>query len=225
LHKRGYREDKGDVPLRENIAAALVLLSFWSKDRLLVDPMCGSGTILIEAARIARHIAPGLDRYFTSEQWSTISKSAWAEVRQAARAAVVPAGGMQIQGFDIEPDRIKDAKANARRAGVGADITFEVKDIKELWIDKQYGIVITNPPWGVKLGGLKELTPLYLIIHQIFKNKTGWSLYVLTADDRFPDFFKRAKPDRVRKLYNGTIQVNYYQYHGERPQGTCSFAS
>lgn len=216
LHKRGYRMQHGDVPLRENLAAALVLLSLWKKDQLLVDPMCGSGTILIEAAMIARCIAPGLLREFASEKWPAIEKKAWDDARKAAREAILPEGGLKICGYDIDPERIKDSQANAKKAGVGSDIVFEHKDIKDLWVNQPHGTVISNPPYGIKMGSLKELTPLYVTIHHMFKNKLGWSLYILTGDDRFPDFFKRGRPDKVRKLFNGTIEVNYYQYYGQK---------
>jgi len=216
LHKRGYRTAKGDVPLRENLAAALVLLSFWEKGRLLIDPMCGSGTIPIEAALIARNIAPGLNRDFAAEAWPAIDKIFWEAARQAARTAVITDGDLHIEGYDIDPQRINDCLINAKNAGVEKDVKFAVKDIRDLWIDRPYGIVITNPPYGVKMGSARELTPVYVSIHNTFRKKTGWSVYVITADKRFPDFFKRAQPDRVRKLFNGTIEVNYYQYHGER---------
>ncbi|NLE65119.1 MAG: class I SAM-dependent RNA methyltransferase [Elusimicrobia bacterium] len=217
LHKRGYRKDTGEAPLRENLAAALVLLSFYRPERLLLDPMCGSGTILIEAAMLARNIAPGLKRSFASESWAKVPAEAWEEARASARQAIIKEGELSIQGSDIDPARIEDAKANARRAGVGEDITFEVKDLKDLWIDKPSGIVISNPPYGIHVGSLKELTPLYVLLHKMFKNKDGWSLYILTADQRFPDFFKRARPDKVRKLFNGPIEAHYYQYYGKPP--------
>ncbi|MEI6437269.1 MAG: class I SAM-dependent RNA methyltransferase [Candidatus Omnitrophota bacterium] len=217
LHKRGYRMDKGEAPIRETMAAALVLLSFWDKDRILIDPMCGAGTILIEAAMIGRNIAPGLNRSFAAEAWAQIDKKAWDDARQAARAAILPEGDLLIFGSDIDPQRIKDSKANALRAGVSKDITFEQKDIKDLWIDKQYGVMIANPPYGMHIGSPKELTGIYIALNKMLKNKTGWSLYFLTPDQRFPDYFKRAKPDKVRKLFNATIETNYYQYFGERP--------
>lgn len=217
LHKRGYREAKGEVPLRENLAAALVLLSFWDENRILIDPMCGSGTILIEAAMIARNIAPGLKRDFISEQWPAIHPKFWKEARTAARKAEKSDIKLNIQGFDNDPDRIKDCLINARNAGVEKDISFAVKDIRDLWIDRQYGVLITNPPYGVKLGNFRDINPLYVSIHHTFKKKKGWSIYFLTADTKFPDYFKRARPDKVRKLYNGKIEVNYYQYFGERP--------
>jgi putative N6-adenine-specific DNA methylase len=217
LHKRGYRMDKGEAPIRETMAAALVLLSFWDKDRILIDPMCGAGTILIEAAMIGRNIAPGLNRSFAAEAWAQIDKKAWDDARNAARAAILPEGNLLIFGSDIDPQRIKDAKANSLRAGVSKDITFEQKDIKDLWIDKQYGVMISNPPYGMHIGSPKELTGVYIALNKMLKNKTGWSLYFLTPDQRFPEFFKRARPDKVRKLFNATIETNYYQYFGERP--------
>ncbi|MFH0753615.1 MAG: class I SAM-dependent RNA methyltransferase [Candidatus Omnitrophota bacterium] len=218
LHKRGYRISTGEAPIRENLASSLVQLSFWNKDRLLLDPMCGSGTILIEAAMLARQMAPGLGRTFAAEHWPVVKKSFWDDARAKARAMILPSGGLKIRGYDIDPDRIRDAGMNARKAGVGDDIVFECKDIKDLWVHEAYGIVICNPPYGVKIGSLKELTSIYITLHNMFKNKEGWSLYILTADGRFPDFFKRARPDKVRKLFNGAMEVNYYQYYGERPR-------
>ena len=192
-------------------------LSFWNRERLLIDPMCGSGTILIEAALLGRQIAPGLNREFASEGWPAVPREAWRSARSAARQAILPTGEMQILGYDVDPDMIAASKANAKRAGVGKDITFEQKDIRDLWIDQQYGILISNPPYGIKLSDFQELNQLYISIHKTFRKKSGWSVYILTADKKFPDYFKRAQPDRVRKLYNGTIEVNYYQYYGERP--------
>ena len=217
LHKRGYREEAVEAPLKETLAAALVLLSFWDKNRLLIDPMCGSGTILIEAAMIARNIAPGLNREFASEKWPTINTAAWAEARRSAQDAITTDFKLQIFGYDISKKSIEACKINADNAGVENDIVFEQKDIKNLWIDRQYGIVISNPPYGVRMADFKELNEIYISIHKTFKKKKGWSLYILTADDVFPKYFKRAKPDRVRKLYNGRIQANYYQYYGEKP--------
>ena len=218
LNKRGYRLQAGEAALKETLAAALVQLSFWNKERLLIDPMCGSGTILIEAALIARNIAPGLNREFASEGWPSIPKNVWNDARREARAAIDKQAELQLFGYDIDPAMITASKANAKRAGVGADITFEQKDIKDLWIDQQYGIIISNPPYGIKLGEFRELNDIYISIHKTFKKKTGWSVYILTADKKFPDYFKRAQPDKVRKLYNGSIEVNYYQYFGERPK-------
>lgn len=218
LNRRGYRQKAGEAALKETLAAALVQLSFWNKDRLLIDPMCGSGTILIEAALIARNIAPGLNRGFASEHWPSIPDNLWKESRDNAQAVIDKKPHLQIFGYDIDPDAIEAGRSNTQKAGVGGDIQFEQKDIKDLWIDKQYGIVISNPPYGVKLGGYQELNEVYISIHKTFKKKTGWSIYILTADKKFPDYFKRAKPNKVRKLFNGPLEVNYYQYFGERPK-------
>lgn len=218
LNRRGYRKQAGMAPIKETMAAALVQLSFWNKDRLLIDPMCGSGTILIEAAMIARNMAPGLGRNFASEDWPTVGKKAWRQARQEAQAAINFEGNLQIFGYDIDETMINACKANAIAAGVEEDIVFEQKDVNELWIDKQYGVVISNAPYGMKLSDYKEMNQIYISLNKTFKKKTGWSVYILTADKKFPDYFKRAYPDKVRKLYNGSIEVNYYQYFGERPR-------
>ena len=217
LHKRGYREENVEAPLKETLAAALVNLSFWNKERLLIDPMCGSGTILIEAAMIARNMAPGLRREFASEQWPAIDSKAWNEARTSACDAVNPDGELQIFGYDINETNIEACKINAKSGGVEDDIFFETKDIKDLWIDKQYGIIISNPPYGVRTAEFRQLNEIYISINHTFKKKKGWSLYILTPDEMFPKYFKRSWPDRVRKLFNGRLQVNYYQYYGERP--------
>ena len=218
LHKRGYREVAGEAPIKETMAAGLVQLSFWNRDRHLIDPFCGSGTILIEAAMIGRNIAPGLNRSFAAEQWDNIPPTIWEQARQAARAAIDHEIVLDLHGYDVDPDAIPVAKENAKKAGVGQDITFEQKDVKQLWIDRQHGILITNPPYGQRLAEFQELNQIYISLHKTFRKKLGWSVYVLTADKKFPDYFKRARPDRVRKLYNGTIEVNYYQYYGEKPK-------
>lgn len=217
LHKRGYREKFVAAPLKETLAAGLVLLSFWNKDRLLIDPMCGSGTILIEAAMIARNMAPGLDREFASEKWPAIGDKAWRDARASAEAERVPGGKLEIFGYDIDDRCIRACRVNARNAGVEEDIVFEQKDVKDLWIDKKYGVLISNPPYGIRISEFSEMNEIYISLHKTFRKKTGWSLYILTADEMFPNYFKRAQPDRVRKLFNGGIKVNYYQYYGERP--------
>lgn len=219
LHRRGYRLEAGEAPLKETLAAGLVMLSFWKWGRRLIDPMCGSGTILIEAALMGRNIAPGLQREFASEQWSRVPPEAWATARAEAQAAVLPSDpdNIQIFGYDIDEASIRMARANAERAGVVEDIHFETKPIDDLWIDHQYGIVISNPPYGRRLAEFQEMNQIYLTLHRMFRKKSGWSIYILTADKKFPDFFKRARPSRVRKLYNGAIEVQYYQYYGERP--------
>lgn len=217
LNRRGYRQQAGHAALKETMAAALVQLSFWNKDRLLIDPMCGSGTILIEAAMLAQNMAPGLNREFASEQWPIINRRIWIEAREAAHDAIQPAPDLQLFGYDVDPAMVTISKTNAEHAGVGDNIIFAQKDIRDLWIDQQHGIIISNFPYGVKMGDFRELNQLYISINQTFKKKKGWSLYILTADKKFPDYFKRAWPDRVRKLFNGSLEVSYYQYYGERP--------
>ena len=218
LHKRGYRIEAGEAPLKETLAAALVQLSFWNPERLLVDPMCGAGTILIEAAMIARNIAPGLQRKFASEEWTTaVASSAWEVAREEAGAAINRENELQLIGYDIDPAVIAIAEDNAYRAGVGADIEFEAKAIKDLWIDQQHGILISNPPYGLRLTSFQEVNQIYITLNKMLRKKTGWSVYILTADAHFPNYFKRGRPNRVRKLYNGSIKVNYYQYHGDKP--------
>ncbi len=214
LHKRGYRLETGEAPLRETMAAALVLLSFWNPSRLLIDPFCGSGTILIEAAMIGRNMAPGLNRpFYASEEWPFVE--GWREARAKAAEAVLDTP-MQLFGYDIDPAVIPIAKRNAERAGVDEDITFNVKDVKELWIDQQYGIIISNMPYGERVSDYKALNKIYVSLHHTFRKKKGWSLFLLTADTMFRLYFKRQTPNRSRKLYNGNIRVYYYQYHGER---------
>lgn len=216
LHKRGYRVEGGEAPLKETLAAAMVALSFWDRERLLVDPMCGSGTILIEAAMIGRNMAPGLQRTFAAEEWPAVPREVWSLAREAATAAVDHAGELQIYGYDVDPAAIAVARNNARRAGVEQDIHFEEKDIHDLWIDQQYGILISNPPYGHRMAEYREINAIYITLNKMLRKKKGWSVYILTADDKFRNYFKRGRPDRVRKLFNGNIRVNYYQYYGEK---------
>lgn len=216
LHKRGYRQESVEAPLKETLAAALVHLSYWDKKRILVDPMCGSGTILIEAAMIAQNIAPGLNRGFASEDWPLISKNGWASERLNARD-VIENNNLQVFGYDVSRKCIDACTINAKSAGVSTDLIFEQKDVKDLWIDRQYGIVISNPPYGVRISEFHDINEIYISLNKTFRKKKGWSVYILTADEMFPKYFKRSLPDRVRKLYNGRIQTNYYQYYGEKP--------
>jgi putative N6-adenine-specific DNA methylase len=217
LHKRGYRQEAGEAPLKETMAAALVAFSFWNRERLLIDPFCGAGTILIEAALMGRNIAPGLQRTFAAEEWPLLPATAWPEARAEAAAAQNNETELQIFGYDIDAASIKMARRNADRAGVAGDITFAQKDVHELWIDQQHGILIANPPYGQRVGEFQALNQIYITLNKMFRKKMGWSIYILTADKKFPHYFKRARPNRVRKMYNGRIEVNYYQYYGEKP--------
>ncbi len=216
LHRRGYRAISGEAPLKETLAAAMVQLSFWNKDRALLDPMCGSGTILIEAAMIGRNMAPGLRRTFAAETWPSVPAEAWQAARDEAEAAIDRSSELNIAGYDVNKYTIDVARDNARKAGVGGDIQFEQKDMHDLWIDQQYGILIANPPYGRRMAEYREMNALYITLNKMMRKKKGWSVYIMTADKKFPDYFKRGRPDRVRKLYNGNIEVNYYQYFGEK---------
>ena len=150
-------------------------------------------------------------------EWPQIPTQAWEQAREAAREAQDREGELQIFGYDIDPDMVRASNANAKAAGVHQDIHFEQQDVKDLWIDQQYGMVISNPPYGMKIGDFQAINQIYIALNKMFRKKSGWSVYILTGDKKFPDYFKRAKPDRVRKLFNASIEVNYYQYYGERP--------
>lgn len=217
LHKRGYRQEAGEAPMRENLAAALVMLSFWKPDRVLIDPLCGAGTILIEAALLARRMAPGQNRSFVSESWDMIGTDAWTQARTQARDQIRTDIQLRLFGSDQDKQRVEDARVNANNAGVFDDIEFQQADAKQITLEHDYGIMISNPPYGQKIGTERELELLYKSLHNIFSARRDWSIYVITADKRFPDYFNRAKPDRVRKLYNGNVEANYYQYYGTRP--------
>lgn len=219
LHKRGYRLSQGEVPLRENLAAALVMLSFWQKGRVLVDPMCGSGTILIEAAMLMRNIPAGLHRHFACESWPLIKQQWCDDARTKARMNIRSSeNSVRIFGYDIDQWRIKDSIKNAQKAGVEKDIIFECKPLSKLELREEHGILISNPPYGIKLGETADLKKIYQDLMQSLKGKIGWSVYILTADQQFPLMFFQQKPDKIRKLFNGTIAVNYYQYYGKRPE-------
>ncbi len=187
------------------------------RKRLLVDPYVRVGDNSHRTAMVGRQIAPGLRRAFVSEQWDRIPRAAWGQARDHARSRIQSTGNLQLFGYDVDAEVIRAAKSNAKAAGVGQDIRFEQKDIRDLWIDREHGIVISNFPYGMKMGTFRELNQLYILFNKIFRKKRGWSVYVLTADKKFPDYFKRARPNKVRKLYNGAIEVAYYQYFGEKP--------
>ena len=218
LHKRGYRAAAGAAPLKETFAAGLVRLSGWQPEQILIDPMCGSGTIPIEAALLARNAAPGLHRTFAAEAWPAVPAGVWAEARAAAEAAIKPGNDLQIFGYDVDKKGIETAVANAGKAGVAGQVTFAPQALQELWIDRQYGTLIANPPYGMRMAEFRELNAVYRTLNQIFRKKRGWSLNILTADEKFPGYMKRGRPDKMRKFYNGCIKVHYYQYFAKQPQ-------
>ncbi|MCI7238840.1 MAG: class I SAM-dependent RNA methyltransferase [Peptoniphilaceae bacterium] len=216
LHKRGYREDSVKAPLRENLAAALVDLSFYNKDRFLFDGFCGSGTILIEAARKARNIAPGLDRDFDFQKFIFMDKDIYKKAKVAALEAIDYDTKLNLLGSDISGRAIELAKNNAINAGVEEDISFIKRDFGSVALKDDYGIMISNLPYGLRLSEL-DLDGIYKKIIDKFKNQKTRSLYFLTADETFEKKIKR-KASKRRKLYNGGEKVDYYQYFGPRPK-------
>ena len=216
LHKRGYRTYDVAAPIKETLAAALVSLSFFRPDRLMVDPMCGSGTIPIEAAMIGKNIAPGLNRSFVAERWEAIPKQLWKEERAAAFSAIKQDVDLKIIASDIDKKAIEAARANASKAGVDDCITFTINPVNKLKAYEEYGMVITNPPYGERIGEQKDLNTIYRALTDFYEKNPTWSLFLITADKSFETKFGRPA-DRRRKLYNGRIETCYYQYHGQRP--------
>ncbi len=219
LHKRGYRKSNVMAPIAENLAAALIQLTPWRADRILVDPFCGSGTFLIEAALMAANIAPGIHRSFTAEQWADlIPASCWKETRKEAYAAIDPDAETDLQGYDIDPQAIEVAKIAAREAGVEELVHFQVRDVADLSHRKKYGFLITNPPYGERIGAEDEkaLFDLYRVLGERYRALDDWSMYLITS---YPDAERAIgrKADKNRKLYNGMIETRYYQYFGAKP--------
>ncbi|MEX1097868.1 MAG: class I SAM-dependent RNA methyltransferase [Planctomycetales bacterium] len=216
LHKRGYRTLVGAAPLKETRAAGLVQLSYWNRDRPLLDPFCGSGTIPIEAALIARNRAPGLNREFAAEGWRQFPRSLWKQARDECRDLERPPGEGVIRGCDRDPAALDLARRHARQAGVPDDVRFEQAEFQSLEIEGDYGCVIANPPYGERIGEKRETEQLYRDMGRILGRLDTWSVYVLTSHPGFEKLYGR-RADRRRKLYNGRIECTYYQYYGPRP--------
>ncbi|WP_026894413.1 THUMP domain-containing class I SAM-dependent RNA methyltransferase [Clostridiisalibacter paucivorans] len=216
LHKRGYREEAVEAPLKETLAAAMVNLSFWDKNRIFLDPFCGSGTIPIEAAMIGRNIAPGLNRSFASEQWSIIGKDIWKEERVNALKAIDQDVELKIYAQDMDPDAIEIAKENAYKAGVDDCIRFQLKRMENINTKDEYGVIICNPPYGERLGRKKQVEKLYKTMGKKFEKLSTWSKYIITSNENFEKLYGK-KASKKRKLYNGRIKVDYYQYYGPKP--------
>lgn len=219
LHKRGYRLQSGKAPISETLAAALIMLTPWNKDRILVDPFCGSGTIPIEAAMIGAGIAPGLNREFVSMEWDNlIGKKLWYEAVDEANdmAEQKEALHMDIQGYDIDAGVLKIARENSRLAGTEGLIHFQQRQVKDFSHPKEYGFIITNPPYGERMEEKSELPPLYREMGEAFLKKDTWSSYIITAyEDAERYIGKRA--DKNRKIYNGMMKTYLYQYIGKKP--------
>ena len=217
LHKRGYRPASGKAPISESLAAALIMLTPWKKDRAFVDPFCGSGTFPIEAAMIAANIAPGLNREFTAESWTNIiPKKEWYNAIEEANEAIDMNINTDIQGFDIDENVIKIARQNAINAGVDKLVHFQKRDVKELSHSGKYGFVITNPPYGERLEEKEALPPIYTALGKQFAKLDSWSAYVITSYTDIEKYFGR-KADKNRKIYNGMLKTYFYSFLGPKP--------
>lgn len=216
LHKRGYGETRGEAPLRETLAAALVRLSRWDPSRMLVDPLCGSGTIAIEAALIGSNTAPGLKRTFVAETWPSIPKKIWTAMREEAAKKIVDRP-LEIYASDMDLTVFRQAVENADRAGAAKMITFQKKPIEEFSSKKKFGCIICNPPYGERLGTKESTEKLYKIMGQVFSKLDMWSFFILTSHPEFQKYFG-SKATKNRKLYNGKIKCYFYQYFGPLPK-------
>lgn len=217
LHKRGYRTMTSKAPLTETLAASLIMLTPWRKDRILVDPFCGSGTFPIEAAMIAANIAPGMNRDFTAEEWTNmIDRKLWYECVKEAEDMIDTTVKVDIQGYDIDGDVIKAARENAKRAGVEHMIHFQQRAVADLSHPKKYGFIITNPPYGERLEDKADLPALYTQIGQAYQRLDSWSMFLITSYTDTEKYIGR-KADKNRKIYNGMLKTYFYQFLGLKP--------
>ncbi|MDO4551558.1 MAG: bifunctional 23S rRNA (guanine(2069)-N(7))-methyltransferase RlmK/23S rRNA (guanine(2445)-N(2))-methyltransferase RlmL [Planctomycetia bacterium] len=216
LHRRGYRHLVGSAPLRETLAAAMILLSYWNPERPMIDPFCGSGTIPIEAAMIGRKIAPGINREFISQTWPAIPEAYWREIREEAQEAILPGLPQRILGTDIDENALSMARYHAQRAGVAEDIHFQQRDFHDLTSSRQYGCTIMNPPYGKWIGEDAQVRRLYEAIPYVLRRLPTWSHYIITP---YPDFERMLgqKADRRRKMYNSRLECTFYQFFGPKP--------
>ena len=217
LHKRGYRQMTVKAPITETLASALIMLTPWHKDRILVDPFCGSGTFPIEAAMMAANIAPGMNRSFTAEKWTNfVGRKYWYGAIDEANDLVDDQIETDIQGYDIDGDIIKAARQNAREAGVDHLIHFQQRALQDLSHRKKYGFIITNPPYGQRLDSPEEMPELYRDIGTAYENLDSWSMYLITAYEDAQRYIGK-KADKNRKIYNGMMRTYFYQYLGPKP--------
>lgn len=217
LHKRGYRKLTAKAPIAENLAAALIMLTPWKRDRILVDPFCGSGTIPIEAAMMAAHMAPGMHRSFTAENWKhIIAERIWSDIREEAREEVDLQADTDIQGYDLDDSMVSIARANAGLAGVDGLIHFQRRDVASLSHPKKYGFLITNPPYGERMEDKRDLPALYRTLGERYRALDDWSLYMITSYEGAEKDIGR-KADKNRKVYNGMMKTYYYQFQGPKP--------
>lgn len=217
LHKRGYRLATVKAPITETLAAALIMLTPWNKDRIFVDPFCGSGTFPIEAALIGANIAPGLNRSFIAEKWThLIPKKEWYDAVNEAEDLIIRDLEMDIQGYDISNNAIKAAMENARNADVDHLIHFQRRALSQLSHRKKYGFIVTNPPYGKRLDGIDDMPSLYKEIGKAYQSLDSWSMYLITAYEQAEKYIGR-KADKNRKIYNGMMKTYFYQYLGPKP--------
>lgn len=217
LHKRGYRQMTAKAPITETLAAALIMLTPWNKNRILVDPFCGSGTFPIEAAMMAAKIAPGMNREFLAESWKNlIPKKCWYDAMDEAHEMADTKLEVDIQGYDIDGEVVKAARANAKLAGVEHLIHFQRRPVSELNHPKKYGFIITNPPYGERIEEKANLSGLYREIGESFRRLDSWSEYVITSYEEAEKYIGR-KADKNRKIYNGMIKTYFYQFLGPKP--------
>ena len=217
LHKRGYRKLVGKAPISETLASALIMLTPWHRDRVLVDPFCGSGTFLIEAAMMGMNMAPGMNRSFLAEDWKhVVPRRCWYEAVEEAQDRVNLKIETDIQGYDIDGDVIKAARENAKRAGVDHLIHFQQRPVAELHHPKKYGFIVTNPPYGERLEDKADLPKLYGEIGAAFRGLDSWSMYLITSYDEAERYIGR-KADKNRKIYNGMLRTYFYQFMGPKP--------
>ena len=217
LHRRGYRKLASKAPITETLAAALLMLTPWRGDRILVDPFCGSGTFPIEAAVMAAHMAPGVNRSFAAEEWKNlVDRKLWYEAVTEANDLLDDTVETDIQGYDIDPDMVKAARENARDAGVDHLIHFQARPVSELRHPKKYGFLVTNPPYGERLEEKEALPALYREIGEAYGRLDSWSMYLITAYEDAERYIGR-KADKNRKIYNGMLKTYFYQYLGPKP--------
>lgn len=215
LHKRGYRTKVAKAPITETLAAALIMLTPWKKDRILIDPFCGSGTFAIEAAMMAMNMAPGLNREFLSQNWGNmIDKKLWYELIDEAREEIDSDVRPDIQAYDIDDAVLKAARENAANAGVSVHI--QKRDVSELTHAKKYGFIITNPPYGERLEDKESIPPIYKTLGERFKALDNWSLYMITSFEECEKYIGK-KANKNRKVYNGMIKTYFYQFEGDKP--------
>lgn len=211
LHKRGYRANATEAPIKETLAAAMIRLSHVFRDSVLIDPFCGSGTILVEGAMYAMHLAPGLRRRFAAERWEQIPAQVWRKERERAQDLIQRDTAFIGFGYDIDESALAIAEENAAKAGVSGKLHFERQDVRKLELSKEKGIVICNPPYGERLLDRQAAQTLYQVMGQKFQRKDGWSYTVISPEEQFEQYFGR-KADKRRKLYNGMIKCQVYQY-------------